>query len=251
MRINIIGSGNVATVLGKALLRAGHTINQVIGRNRQNAEKLASTLNCSYTCDDKMADMNAELFLFAVSDAALYDIGNRFSLGNKIALHTAGSVPKDVLKNISANYGVFYPLQSLRKEMDVIPEMPLMVDGNSPELTEMIVTLANSISPVVSITNDEDRLHLHVAAVIVSNFTNHLYALAENFCSDEKIDFKLLLPLINETAERLQLRSATELQTGPALRNDFVTLDKHMKILLGYPKLRSIYIKMTDSIMSV
>ncbi len=251
MRIIIIGTGNVATVISKALVAAGHTIVQVLGRDGQKAESLARELGSTYSTNENSLDTTAEIYLFALSDSALYELARRFVLKDKIVLHTAGSVSMEVLKGISEQYGVMYPLQSLRKEMQVIPSIPVLVDANRPEVLEKIKSLAASFSSHVATANDEQRLKLHVAAVIVSNFTNHLYALAEDFCKNEKADFKMLLPLIRETAERLTLQSASLLQTGPALRNDFVTLDKHMKILLKYPRLRNLYIKLTDSIMAV
>jgi predicted short-subunit dehydrogenase-like oxidoreductase (DUF2520 family) len=165
-------------------------------------------------------------------------------------VHTAGSVPMNVLDKVSVSNGVLYPLQTLRKEMTDVGDVPLLVNGNTVENTAIIESLARSISNNVSIANDEQRLKLHVAAVIVSNFTNHLYALAEDFCNKENVDFKMLLPLIQQTAARLKDHAATDVQTGPAIRNDVFTLDKHLRILTGYPKLKYVYLKLTDSIMS-
>jgi F420-dependent methylenetetrahydromethanopterin dehydrogenase len=88
-----------------------------------------------------------------------------------------------------------------------------------------------------------------VAAVVVSNFTNHLYVLAEDFCKKEEVDFALLAPLIKETAERIVHFSPAAVQTGPAARNDIFTIDKHLLILSDHPQLKNMYIKLTDSIM--
>jgi predicted short-subunit dehydrogenase-like oxidoreductase (DUF2520 family) len=192
---------------------------------------------------------NATLYLVAVADTALADLNNSFNLGNKLILHTAGSVSKDVLQNVSVNYGVLYPLQSLRKEMQYATDIPLLIDGNTEETITLIEDFAKTISINVSKANDEQRLKLHVAAVVVSNFTNHLYALAENFCKKENVDFTLLAPLIKETAERIQHASPADVQTGPAVRNDIFTIEKHLRILSDHPSLKYMYIKLTDSIM--
>lgn len=251
MRIVIIGSGNVATVLGKIIKKASHTILQVVSKNEVTGKQLADTLECGFCTSNNLIDQSADIYLFAISDTALYDVALHFDFGNKIVLHTAGSVSKMVLENVSINYGVLYPLQSLRKEMSVIPKIPLLIDGNNRETLKTIETFANTLSPIVSVTTDEDRFNLHLAAVVVCNFTNHLYALTEDFCKKESVDFKVLHPIIAETALRIERRSASELQTGPAMRNDFVTLEKHLKMLQRYPALKNIYLKMTDSIMSV
>lgn len=248
MQIVIIGSGNVATVLGKLAQTKKHDIIQVFSRNNEHARALANELGCSFTNDSTALDMHADIYLVAVSDSALYEFDKRFNLQRKLVLHTAGSVSKDVLTNISDNYGVLYPLQSLRKEVNLQQQIPFLIDGNTNDITTFIEDFAKSLSSNVFRATDEERLKLHVAAVVVSNFTNHLYALAESFCTDENVDFKLLLPLIQETATRITFISPSEAQTGPAIRNDVFTLDKHLRLLKDHPKLKTIYLKLTDSI---
>lgn len=250
MNIVIIGSGNVATVLGKKIRAAGHTVLQVLSRNTENAKSLASVLGASSGDYQSVIDKSADLYLFAVADTALFEMEKYFSLGNRAVAHTAGSVSKEVLKNISTNYGVLYPLQSLRKEMDKIPETPLVVDGNAADIIALLEDFAGSISNNVSKADDEQRARLHTAAVIVSNFINHLYTLTQDFCEKEHVDFNMLQPLIQETALRLQDHSPRNLQTGPAIRNDVYTLQKHLQVLSTHPKLKYLYVKLTDSIMN-
>ena len=249
MRVVIIGSGNVASVMGRLINKNNHQVVQVLSRNIDHAKVLAEELHCAYSGSNDDVDKSADIYILAVSDGALYELNKSFHLGNKLILHTAGSVPMDILKDISVNYGVLYPLQSLRKEMDYTEDIPLLIDGNSEETITLIGDFARTISGKVARASDEERLKLHVAAVIVSNFTNHLYTLAEEFCEKEKIDFKLLAPLIKETAVRVQDHSPAKVQTGPAIRNDVFTLDKHLRLLANYPRLKYIYLKLTDSIM--
>lgn len=249
MRVVIIGSGNVATVIGRLISRSNHQVVQVVSRTIEHAKVLAEELHCAASANNDEVDKNADIYIVAVSDGALYELGKTFQLGHKLILHTAGSVPKDVLKDISLNYGVLYPLQSLRKEMDYPEDIPFLIDGSSPDIIAFTEDFANSFSGKVSNASDEERLKLHVAAVVVSNFTNHLYVLAEEFCQKENIDFKLLAPLIKETATRIATHSPVEVQTGPAVRNDVFTLDKHLRTLANYPQLKYIYLKLTDSIM--
>jgi len=172
-------------------------------------------------------------------------------LPRKVVAHTAASVSKDVLKNVSDHYGVFYPLQSLHKEDFDLPEAPIFFDGSDEITKKKLESLANSISPQhVSQAGDDARLKLHVAAVFVNNFTNHLYSLAEDYCKKEGIDFKELLPLIEETATRIKDISPSKSQTGPAARNDEETIQKHLELLKTYPELRKVYEFLTSSIKS-
>lgn len=249
MRVVIIGSGNVASVMGRLLKKSGHEILQVVSRNPNHAKTLATELQCSFTDSNGSVDKTADIYLVAVNDSALYELNKSFTVGTKLILHTAGSVPKDVLKDSSVNYGVIYPLQSLRKEMEYTEDIPFLIDGNSEETLTVTEDFAKTLSEKVAKASDEERLKLHVAAVVVSNFTNHLYALAEEFCKRENVDFNLLAPLIKETAVRVETHSPATVQTGPAMRNDIFTLDKHFRLLSNYPRLKYIYLKLTDSIM--
>ena len=98
------------------------------------------------------------------------------------------------------------------------------------------------------IFSSDKRLKTHVAAVIVSNFTNHLYKLAEDYCKKEGIEFNQLIPLIEETAQRLKTISPSKTQTGPAVRHDDLTIKQHLALLEKYPPLKKIYQLMTESI---
>jgi predicted short-subunit dehydrogenase-like oxidoreductase (DUF2520 family) len=250
MQVVIIGSGNVATILGRLFIKQNHTVLQVMSRNAAHAETLANELGCSFADFNGKTNMDADLYVVSLTDNILFDLNKSFNLGDKLIVHTAGSVSKDVLSNISTNYGVLYPFQSLRKENAVIPEMPILVDANTEEAIQKLENFAKTLSPIVSRTSDEERVKLHVSGVVVSNFTNHLYMLAEDFCKKEGVDFSLLYPLIKETAERITQHSPQTMQTGPAIRNDVYTLDKHLKTLATHPKLKYIYLKLTDSIIN-
>ena len=249
MDIVILGSGNVAAVLGRKFKAAGHTILQIVSRNATVASKLAYEWDTESTNYSSIINRNADVYIIAVSDDAIEDVAADLQLPRKVVAHTAASVSKDVLKNVSDHYGVFYPLQTLHKEDLALPDAPIFFDGSDEITRKKLEALANSISPKhVSQASDDARLKLHVAAVFVNNFPNHLYALAESYCKKEGIDFNELFPLIEETVSRLKDNSLAKTQTGPAVRNDEETIQKHLELLKDYPQLKNIYQLMTKSI---
>lgn len=251
MRITIIGTGNVATVIGRLLIQNNHEVVSVVGRNADKTSWLANMLNA--TPVDILSykpSPQTELYILAVSDAALHDSISGLAFEGIPVVHTAGSVSKDILQPIALNYGVLYPLQSLHKEMLTIPEIPFLVDANSDALMKMLLSFAGTLSKKVNQAGDTDRLKLHVAAVIVNNFSNHLFALADEFCRKENVPFEFLKPLIKETSHRIETSMPKDVQTGPAIRKDITTMDKHLRILNAHPKLRTMYLRMTDSIMN-
>ncbi|HLG41384.1 MAG TPA: DUF2520 domain-containing protein [Chitinophagaceae bacterium] len=250
MDIVIIGSGNVATVLGRKFKAAGHDILQVVSRNASEASKLAYEWDTESTNYLSLVTKTADVYLIAVPDDAIHDVIAELKLpAKKVVAHTAASVSKDILKNVCDHYGVFYPLQSLRKEMTQLPDVPVFFDGNDDTAKKILEQLAHSIAEEKVVqAGDDSRLKLHVAAVIVSNFTNHLYWLAEDYCKKEGLDFKQLLPIIEETALRIKEISPGLVQTGPAIRHDKETLQKHLDLLKNHPQLKNIYLLLTESI---
>ena len=249
MDIVIIGTGNVAAILGRKFKAAGHKIVQVVGRNSMDASALAYEWDTISTNYKSPIDKNADVYIIAVTDDAIATIATDFKLPGKVVAHTAASVPKEVLKNITSHYGVFYPLQSLRKEMKILPDVPVFFDGRDEHTKKILAQLAHSIATVkVLEAGDDQRLKLHIAAVVVSNFVNHLYTMAEDYCRKEGLDFKQLLPLIEETASRLKNISPKEAITGPAIRHDNETIQKHLELLKAHPQLKNLYILLTESI---
>jgi predicted short-subunit dehydrogenase-like oxidoreductase (DUF2520 family) len=248
MQMVIIGSGNVATVLGHQFREAGHQVLQVFSRQPDHAARLAKELQCGYTFRWEELHRTADIYVAALSDDALRDLHNHLSLPGKLVLHTAGAVPKEILLDVSASSGVLYPLQSLRRELKPYPAIPLLIDANQESDRQQITDLARSISPQVSAADNSTRLKLHLAAVLVNNFTNHLYVLAEEYCRREGADFSLLLPLIRETAERLSRVAPGDVQTGPAIRGDEATLARHLELIDNYKDIKEVYTLMTQQI---
>lgn len=248
MRITIIGTGNVAAFFGKALLEKGHSIVQLYGRNREKANALAAECHCDPVSQINDINEQADLYLIAVSDRAIPEIAAQWKLTNKLLVHTAGSVPIRILENASANYGVLYPLQSISKMLPPLTEVPLLVNANTADNSCLLMDLAAEISSNVRLADDASRMKWHLAAVMLNNFGNFLAILAHAYCEKEQIDFQLLMPLIKETALRLEKESAAHLQTGPAVRGDQATIEMHLQMLANYPELKSLYVFMSTLI---
>ena len=249
MNIVLIGTGNTATVLGRKLKKAGHRILQVFGRDSRAASELAYELDTESTNYWNVVNRSADIYILAVSDIAVEEVFQELQLSDKTVVHTAASVPLNVLEGKTEHYGVFYPLQSLKKEIGHLPEIPIIIDASDKKTLHLLDVLAHTISDRVVVASDETRVKLHLSAVMVNNFTNHLYALIEKYCKEEGLDFYLLLPLIKETSLRLEDASPSKTQTGPAVRNDAVTIEKHLALLERYPQLKKIYELFTESIL--
>lgn len=248
--ISIIGSGNVATHLAKALNNSGYSIDCVYSRKLQNASKLATQVGAK-ACDDlKQVPAKSDFFLMSVNDDSIEEVLSQLTFRDKLIAHTSGSVSSDVFQNLGfENYGVFYPLQtfSIDQEID-LSEVPFCIEGSSNPIQETLFTLASKISSNVSVVNSEQRKSLHIAAVFACNFTNHLYSIAEELLSKNGMSFDLLRPLILETALKAQKQSPASAQTGPAARKDLAVINAHLQMLAGSENLKHLYGLITGNI---
>ncbi|WP_010521137.1 Rossmann-like and DUF2520 domain-containing protein [Aquimarina agarivorans] len=234
IKVVILGAGNLATHLCIALEK--HTKILLLQNFNRKGEKI---LNCGVPVTNNPDEItDADLYIFAISDNALLDINNNFSHLKGLVVHTSGSTPMDVLSNFNRK-GVFYPAQSFNKHLPVsFDTIPIAVEASNKSDQQILLKLAHSISTTVYVLNSEQRNALHVAAVFANNFSNFMYIQAEEICKDSGIDFTILKPLINETIAKLANNSPRNVQTGPAVRKDNKTIERHITTLTDQKKIK-------------
>lgn len=253
-KITLIGAGNVATQLGLALNDAGHNILQVYSPTKRSSQTLAKLLNADSTNDLKKINTDADIYIIAIKDDLVADVVKKLipiaiGIKNKILIHTSGSTSMSVLKNASKNYGVFYPLQTFSKSKKVgFKNIPICIEANNSDTYKTLQDLAKGISIKVQKVNSEQRKALHIAAVFACNFSNHLYTIADEIVSKNKLSFDLLKPLIQETAEKIKNNPPVKMQTGPAIRGDKKIMKTHLKFLSGNKEYQQLYKLLSQSI---
>jgi predicted short-subunit dehydrogenase-like oxidoreductase (DUF2520 family) len=241
MKVVVIGSGNVAYYLASLLAQSKHTLLQIAGRNKKTVSLLARKLKCSFTIDIKTVDQTADIFIIAVNDDSIIDVAKQLPETDKIVLHTSGSTSLDVLSKFK-NAGVLYPIQSLNKQSAALEKnITFCIEASNLKTEKTLSQLGKSIGNKIVKLNSNKRLKLHLAAVVVNNFVNHLYVLSHDFLDKSKIDFSLLLPLIERTGKKVVVAHPQKVQTGPAMRNDQHTIKKHIALLQDDPVLKKFY----------
>lgn len=248
LSIVLIGTGNAAAVLGRLMRSRGHQVVQVWGRSAQEAHRLAAELDAEHLEHLNHIRRNAGLVVIAVADDAIPQVVAQLPPLDAILVHTAGSVPAAVLQGISPQYGVLYPLQSLRKNQQDIPLVPFLVQGADQQTEHQLRAFARSLSGMVSHAGDEERRILHLGAVFTANFANHLCSLADDYLQGRNLDFRFLLPLLSETIARMESGKPAQWQTGPAVRGDQATQQQHLAMLADQPDMQAIYTLMSASI---
>lgn len=250
MKIVLIGAGNLATHLGKALHAAGHDMLQVFSRTMQSAETLASLLDAEPLTDIAQVRDDADVYIFSVKDSALEQLISRLCGDEeKVFLHTAGSMPMSVFEGVAQHYGVLYPMQTFSKQREVdFSIIPCFVEANDEFAQKQIEGLAREISGRVYQLSSEDRKYLHLSAVFACNFANHCYAISQELLEEHGIPFDVMLPLINETAAKVHEMKPKDAQTGPAVRYDENVIGKQSKLLENHPHFKKVYDSMSKSI---
>lgn len=236
-----IGSGNVATHLSMALHQIGIHILQIYSPNIEHAGFLAQKTESSAIHNLSEINPEADLYLISIPDDNIIKVIDELEPLPGIVAHTSGIVEMKVLEKFE-NFGVFYPLQTFSKNRPVdISTIPFCIEGNSEDTQNSLFDLGKKLSQSVKCINSEDRKQIHLAAVFVNNFPNHLYAAAEKLLKEKNIDFDILLPLLQETAAKMKDLKPKEAQTGPARRNDLNTIKTHSAMLKKHPELLEIY----------
>jgi len=245
IRITLIGSGNVAQHLIKAFTKSESVeIVQVFSRKK---EKLSAVIDFDKIVDDFKDLIEADLYIIAVTDNAIAEVSKQLPFNNQLVVHTSGTASIETLEEKNRK-GVFYPLQTFSKNKDVdFSVIPICLEAENTFDFHVLETVAKSISNAVFPINSEQRKALHVAAVFVNNFTNHLYQIGEEICEENKVPFEILKPLILETADKINTLSPVDAQTGPAKRNDTNTIDAHLDYLQDANQ-KNIYKILTQSI---
>ncbi len=250
--IVILGSGNVAWHLTESLVFSGYHVTQVYGRNTYDESYFSHLDIGEYISDISEVSPDADLYIICVNDDAILEVANnlpfQFDAG-QILIHTSGTVASSVLTKYAANYGCLWPLQTLKRESPVVTnEIPFVITASKEYVKLSLIELADQICENFTIMNDDQKEKLHLAAVAVNNFSNHLYTLTKDYCLAEDVPFDLLVPLIRETAEKLNSDIPENNQTGPAIRNDTTTIERHLKKLEKYPDFYKLYCIFSEGI---
>ncbi|EDM38699.1 hypothetical protein PBAL39_21540 [Pedobacter sp. BAL39] len=248
MKVVCIGSGNVATHFALALKKSNAEILQVYSQHQEHAQVLADEVDAMAIDDTALISPDADLYLIAIKDDAIASVSSILKNIKGLVVHTSGATPMSVLEGMS-RYGVLYPLQTFSRSRALdFSNVPLCVEAGDGDMLKEVKAVAELLSPLVYDVDSVQRKVLHLSAVFVCNFVNHMYAIGADILSAAGLDFELLKPLIMETAAKVQHAEPSSVQTGPAIRGDEQTMNRHKELLMDRPELAAIYETLSNSI---
>ncbi|NBR13733.1 MAG: DUF2520 domain-containing protein [Flavobacteriales bacterium] len=244
--VAFVGSGKVANGLAEIFHSNDIHITGISSRNIETGKVLAAKVEAPFF--DSALDLNADLIIVAVADQFVTDVVNSFSNSQLVAF-TAGSVSLEDLKEVE-NRAVFYPLQTFTEERSLtVKQIPILLEASSNEVGESLLQLCTRIGFNFQFCDSNKRKKIHLSAVFLNNFVNHLVYLAQNEASKNQVDWAIFEPLLEETFEKLKLLSPFEAQTGPAKRHDQLIINEHLELLDGRKK--EIYKILSESITEI
>ncbi len=246
-KVIILGAGNVANHLYRSFsLVEDIEIVQVYNRNPEHLNFVKDPSKRISQLDELK---EADLYLVAINDDALTEIADKLKINKGIVAHTSGGQTMGVFDKFK-DHGVFYPLQTFSKNKNLnFKEIPICIEANTEENENYLKKIAGLVSEQIYEVNSDQRKALHISAVFVNNFSNHLFTIAEDYCREKELPFKIFRPLIKETFSKIDMLSPFSAQTGPAIRNDQRTIKEHLEMLQGDRK--RIYTILTESIQNL
>ena len=245
----VIGTGKLASnLIGRLAVEPAVQL-FLNGRNKPLVKQLCESHTNVIPIELDDIPFNS-LCILCVSDTAIASLAQELTSKNCFLIHCAGAVSIDVLIPHSNGAAVVWPLQSFSDHFIHWEEIPLIVELHNASSGEDISWLLNCLGGPVHHLNSERRKHLHLAAVMVNNFSNYLFAVAQEYCVHEGLPFETLKPLLQETIARIGDTSMHEYQTGPAIRGDYETISGHLKLIENNADAKSLYEFMTQAIAS-
>ncbi|MEJ6777698.1 MAG: DUF2520 domain-containing protein [Crocinitomicaceae bacterium] len=243
-QVSIIGSGNVAWHLAINFVKIGVKVSHIFGRNSAHVNSLCLETRAIHTKSITDLPKN-QLIIICTPDHSILSLCKSIDSNCPIA-YTSGSIAIESLPH-RENLGVFYPLQTFSKHIELeLRKVPFFIESTNEIFTHKLFVLASKITDTVTLANSKERSELHLAAVFVNNFTNHIVHKAQQYSESKSIDFNHLLPLLKETVHKLDLDSAFNSQTGPARRGDNAIIKKHTDHLEG--SIKELYRLISESI---
>lgn len=251
----IIGTGNIASHFAPAIQSLEFiTIDYVLSRKYASAIAFGSTINAKALKKLSEIPSDIDVVFLMINDDELVQVASALSkhLQNEtVIVHFSGTQTLEAIPDHFENKAIIWPIQSISKQDKdiVLKEIPLTITSSNEQASQVAAEISKNLSQTVIELKEEDKMKLHLAAVLVNNFSNHFYTIADQFLKETDQSFDILLPIIQHTTRKLNTMPPLEAQTGPAVRRDMNTINKHLDILNNDDDLQEIYRLVTRHIM--
>jgi predicted short-subunit dehydrogenase-like oxidoreductase (DUF2520 family) len=247
MIYGVIGSGNLASQLVKALTRVGHPPGFILSRNVSTGRRLSRQSGAPLVDILPKPGRSIPLLLICTNDDSIQELFKKHSHSGYILVHFSGGLPLFQTGSRCPGSGVLWPIQTLSSEQRINwNNIPLCLDASNDRSRRKLRELAHILGGPVIEVDSRKRAKIHLAAVFANNFVNAQFTMAKQLLDEEKLEFDILKPLITQTAQAILKTSPEKVQTGPARRGDREVINKHLLMLEKNQDIRAAYEAITD-----
>ena len=253
-RIAIVGAGNLASSLAVSLRRAGFAVDAVISRPAGNsitkARRLARLIGARVLTD--AADLRAELVWLCVPDSQILRAARTLAPKSRwkgiVALHSSGALTSDELE----------PLRKRGAAVSSVHPLMTFVPGSRPALAGVPFAIEGDLRAVQTARRivrelggqpfairKKDKAAYHAWGTFASPLLTALLATTERVAVaagvERKAAMRRMLPILQQTLTNYAQRGAAKSFSGPIIRGDVDTVNRHLKVLAGIPAAGEVY----------
>lgn len=279
-KILIIGAGNIGYHLAKRYQQSSNKIVvEVANRKENDVTQILKNDGIKTYINFKNIPNDANIYLICVKDSVIPNVAKKLSEiipKRSLVVHTSGAVDHTILSHFTY-YGCLYPLYSFSKNETNVNwnNVPVFLVGDKQTTEKKILKFASLLNPQsINIIDDLDKIMLHIMAVFGNNFTNALmcaihqilhsyveyrknnpHSKSRAFSNIEhyKKTYQYISNFAIQTIERSQNGNPINFQTGPAIRDDFDTIDEHLFFLnniVANKEITQLYLHFTEFILN-
>jgi predicted short-subunit dehydrogenase-like oxidoreductase (DUF2520 family) len=205
---------------------------------------LPSPLECSLGPWNEVLGQS-DVVLLAVPDDAIGDVAAAIrdaALTQAVVLHVSGLRDRSALAALEGRakgLGSFHPLQTLAGDSEAAGRLRAayaVLEGDAAAV-EAGHGLASALGMEALVIEASQKPRYHAAAVIASNYTVTLMAVAAKLAREAGVPAeaasRIFLPLLAGTVKNLELLGPASALTGPIRRGDVGSIDAHLGALSG------------------
>jgi predicted short-subunit dehydrogenase-like oxidoreductase (DUF2520 family) len=252
----LCGLGRLGTSLNQGFIDSGFAWDLVCPSSTDTDSKsqisLASHKHSNCISWPNLLDSlrEGDVVVLAVPDSAIEICASQLDVEGVAIIHCSGATP--LLSTKYAATGVFYPLQTFNKSIkNNWADTPVFLEYKLSKIETVLIDFLLKLGGSdrnITTCDSQKRLKIHTAAVFANNFSQACVSISQQLLEESGIDFEVMLPILRKTASNWEHELPINSLTGPAVRGDVVTMDKHLNSLQNHPAWRDLYRQLSDII---
>lgn len=241
--VTIIGAGSLGSVLQQFFSTGPFRLQSVYNSKTGTHFTPKGEVNLSASSPQSSGEIGDWIFI-TTPDDLISEIAEQISRieapwNQKIVIHCSGALFSDELRAVSslgASVVAMHPIQSFRHgdSRERLKGIFVTLEGDDKAIEQLTPVVEAMGAHPVPASKDQKR-SLHIAAVMVSNYTVALMHAAESLLSESGLHegMSMLEPLVRQTIRNIFEKGPSESLTGPVARGDLDTVSTHLKSLSG------------------